>query len=1437
MPSCQANYLERLLRKDVAWGKTRTTECSEYKMSRRSYNWKRFWCPREGNINLVDGGYLYDPDSKWGHIYNPDVVSFESIARVPCLALLGEPGIGKSHTMQAERKAIDTRIEEEGGETLWLDLRSYGSEDRLVQNLFESTTFVSWAKGKQRLHVFLDSLDECLLRIDTLAALLIDEFKKYPIERLYLRIACRTADWPNGLEEGLTRLWGNDAAKVYELAPLRRIDVAEAAKANDLDPGVFLREIDRIEVVPLAIKPITLGFLINTYHLTGQFPSTQVELYLQGCQRLCEETSESRRDARLTGNLSTEQRMAVAARIAAVTAFANRYAIWTGIDLGDVPHEDVIVQRLCGGTESVSGDKFEVSEVAVKEALDTGLFSSRGPNRMGWAHQTYAEFLAALYLEQHKMTLTQMMSLIVHPGDPDGKLVPQLYETAAWLAGMVPNVLREIMRADPEVLLRSDIAAADVRDRQVLAETLLKLYDEEMLLDRDLGIRKRYRKLAHPRLAEQLRPYICDATKGVIVRRVAIDIAEACELRVLQRDLSDIALDPSQPPPIRVNAAYAVLRIGDDKTKTKLKPLVTGEAGDDPDDELKGCGLRAVWPAHMTAEELFAVLAQPKQQNFVGAYLVFLSQDLMQHLQPHDLPTALRWVEVQERRRRLPYPFEGLMDAIMLRAWEHLESPGVLEAFAKAALSRLEGRDEIVGGELGPSFRRMLSEDDEKRRRVLMAILPMLRDPEKDPIWLAYSGTPLAMSKDVPWMIDLFRAGNSEETQRVLAGLIKRAFDWREPGQTDVVLTASQDSPILAEAFAWLLKPAELDSPEAQKMKADYLERQEWQKRDRGRPLLDPPPAKRIATLLNECESGNSAAWWRLNMEMTLEPDSTHYENELESDLTVLPGWKTADAATRARIVKAAKRYVSDQDPETHKWLGTNTFYRPASAGYRALRLLLQEAPGFISTIPDDVWKKWAPTILAYPTSGGSEDQEPHHKLVTMAYHYAPAEIIETLLLLIDKENRDLNHIFITSKVEGCWDNRLANALLNKVKDEQLKPESVGCLLSDLLDHKVEEAREFAESLIPLPPLSSGDQRSKAIVAARVLTTHADDAGWSVVWPSIQQDTEFGREVIETVAHHPGRQKVSVGKVLTEDQLAELYIWLVRQYPYAEDPQHDGAHVVGPRESVAEWKDSLLRHLKERGTHQACEAIRRIACEFPMLDWLKWTLLEAQTFARRRTWVPLQPADILKIATNQEARLVQSGDQLLDVLIESLKRLEAKLQGETPAAIDLWSEISRNVYRPKDENRLSDYVKRHLDEGLKERGIIVNREIEIRRGEGSGRGERTDIHVDAVVRSSHGEIYDSVTVIIEVKGCWNSELNRAMQTQLVGRYLKDNRCQHGLYLVGWFNCQQWDDEDYRKQQATQLDINEAQKQFDVQAVELSQGGMRIKALIINTALR
>src|SRR5215217_851112 len=167
--------------------------------SGQSYDWKRFWCLTDGSIDLADGGYLGDPDRPYGRHLNPVLRPFGQISDVPCLALLGEPGIGKTETMRAERSAIDASVATEGGKTLWLDLRSCGSEQRIVDKIFGSPEFVSWAEGANRLHLFLDSLDECLLRVDTVAALLVDELRNYPVERLSLRIGCRTAEWPMSL--------------------------------------------------------------------------------------------------------------------------------------------------------------------------------------------------------------------------------------------------------------------------------------------------------------------------------------------------------------------------------------------------------------------------------------------------------------------------------------------------------------------------------------------------------------------------------------------------------------------------------------------------------------------------------------------------------------------------------------------------------------------------------------------------------------------------------------------------------------------------------------------------------------------------------------------------------------------------------------------------------------------------------------------------------------------------------------------------------------------------------------------------------------------------------------------------------------------------------------------------------------------------------------
>lgn len=1377
---------------------------------------------------------MADPDGEWTRFYNPDLVPIESIPEVRCLGLLGEPGIGKSFALRAQRAAIEAKIREQGGETIWMDLHEYSSEDRLVRDLFESPTYTAWARGSHGLHVFLDSLDECLMRVGTVAAVLVSKLRNCPRDQLYLRIACRTANWPNSLEKALTESWGEQAVKVYELAPLRRVDVIEAARANGLSPDAFIEATDRAGAVPLAIKPITLHFLLNSFSGSGQLPSKQVDLYLEGCQRLCEETNEERRDAKLVGNLSAKQRLAVAGRIAAVTVLANRAAVWLGVDRGDVPEDDVRVAGLSGGTVNVDGDRLAVTEAAVTETLGTGLFSSRGPNRMGWAHRTYAEFLAARYVVQEKMTLPQMMSLLVHPDDPERRLVPQLHGVAAWLASMEPKIFKETLRTDPDMLLLSDVHSINEASRVALVESLLRTLDDRKIQHPGFEAHSLYRKLAHTGLAAQLRPLIHDPARSLVCRRAAIDIATACEVKGLQDDLARIALDQAQPLQLRIPAAYAVARFGDSEVRSRMIPLAASQAGADPEDELKGCGLRAIWPDHISASELFALLTPPKRANLYGAYRAFLRKGLVEHLKPQDLPLALVWIRDQVPKGVFADRFEGLADQIMLRAWERFGSAEVSQPFAEVAALRLGRKYGIAGEGIGDGIEHAISKEELKRRSLVRAILPLYTDTSEAVVSLYFGRTPIVHSGDVIWMLEELRASQSEKTKSLWARLIFHLFDGRDAQQVNAIVTASEEEPALQAESSPLLRPVTLDSPQAQKMREDNLEAKKLEQgRCQAPPPVVPPPQERIATLLDRFESGDASAWWQLNLDMTLEPDSLHY-GDLELDLTELPGWKAADEITRNRMVAAAKRYLMVADPETQTWLGTNIWHRPAVAGYRALKLLLAEDPAFVESIPSDTWEKWAQTVLAHFPAIESEADGLDVELLKRAYSYSPDSVIEALIKLIDKENNEGNYIFITRSVQCCWDERLAAALSAKARDRELKPVAMGCLLKDLLDHHAADARAFAESLVQAPPPPEDEARLRAVVAAVALLTHSQDAGWGTLYRAFQSDTEFGREVFSRLASD--NSGVTAAR-LTEDQLADLYVWLVREYPPKEDPEYEGAHAVGPREMLGHFRDSVLAWLKSRGTNKGCEAIQRIARELPELDWLSWTLAEARAITRQRTWVPPKPEEIIKLAGDSETRLVQSGDQLLEVLIESVERLEAKLQGETPAAQFLWDKTFHGVYRPKDENSFSDYVKLHLEEDLRQKGIVANREVQIRRGTGGTSGESTDIHVDAVSLGGSGGAYDKLSVIIEAKGCWHTELETAMRTQLVERYLKDNQCQHGLYVVGWFNCPQWDPEDPRHKRAPKYDLEEARKRFEAQAAELSRGAVRVKALVIDAALR
>lgn len=87
-----------------------------------------------------------------------------------------------------------------------------------------------------------------------------------------------------------------------------------------------------------------------------------------------------------------------------------------------------------------------------------------------------------------------------------------------------------------------------------------------------------------------------------------------------------------------------------------------------------------------------------------------------------------------------------------------------------------------------------------------------------------------------------------------------------------------------------------------------------------------------------------------------------------------------------------------------------------------------------------------------------------------------------------------------------------------------------------------------------------------------------------------------------------------------------------------------------------------------------------------------------------------------------------------------------------------------------------------------------------------------------------------------MKGNWHRELLTAIQTQLRDRYLKNNRCRNGIYLVGWFSCPGWDHKDSRKRKCSRMSLDEAKKFFAKQASDLSIDDYTIKSYVLNLSL-
>jgi hypothetical protein len=350
----------------------------------------------------------------------------------------------------------------------------------------------------------------------------------------------------------------------------------------------------------------------------------------------------------------------------------------------------------------------------------------------------------------------------------------------------------------------------------------------------------------------------------------------------------------------------------------------------------------------------------------------------------------------------------------------------------------------------------------------------------------------------------------------------------------------------------------------------------------------------------------------------------------LQFDLRKFPGWEDADEPTKKRMVEAAKRYIHEGQPQNDRWVGTNIIFPPALSGYRALFLLLAESPQFVEELSLDIWAKWAATIVSYPlNSYGGDEMLPHNRLVEKAYTAAPEKVIEAIMMQIASANDKEEPYYFPQRLEVCWDAKFKNALRDKLSDEKLKTNSWSRILEELLEHGDTATQEIAQAVLT-SFLADKTGKDRALAAATSLMEHGEgNQWWPLVWQAIKDDSDFGRAMVESISDrtHPASK-------LKEHEVAQFYLWLVKVFPPAEDPELPTgyAFAVTPRMEITKFRNSFLNDLKQRGTPESLTALEKIASASPELEkQLKWILIEARDNVRRHSWKPPTPLTFLTL--------------------------------------------------------------------------------------------------------------------------------------------------------------------------------------------------------------
>lgn len=1164
------------------------------------FGWTRRWLPFHHALS-ADSSYGEPVKSVTG-----EGSTLDELADIPCVVLLGAPGTGK--TRDARRAVAWLRAS-----STCVDFVQAGRANDLgatLVGLLRQPRGIDWQAGRATWHVFIDGVDEAPGgapgfedKLRSLLDALIESGG--PIAKLRLRLLCRTAEWTESLEQSLGSLWVEAEVKKLQISPLLEADVREAVQVSTGDShkaASFLESVKQLRIEALASRPVSLKLLIELFIEFGNLPRRQAELYQRGLQALLAGSHRGDPTWARRGAVAIDERMTVAARIAAVSAFSGTRSVWTGSGTSGLPTAAARLSALTGGYEPAPPTSFPVGEIDVLDIVRSPLFEQVGPDIYAWSHQTFMEFLAARYLTEHGLTPSQIHDLLSVRGPTDAiGIAPQLREIAAWVATTSPDYFRLLLDSEPDVLLQSDVAAAAPEQRELLVGELLERFDAGEFFSRYTALAQDFGRLGHPGLAEQLRRFINAPDRSMFARRVAIDMVERCNVTELAPFLAAIALSEGSPISLRVGASNAVRRLGDEQAKAALVQVLRSDLASDTQDELKGSALLATWPKHLPVAELLPLLDPRKDPGLVGSYALFLYRLEVPALSPEEAATAIEWVA----QRREGVDEEGASDRatlasaiarVLWAAAAQAGSPVVRERLSDLVISALgststwpfeavgrEGTETWPGAELTGVVKRVLEKaaDPPDVARMLTQLIPGL-----------------VRSADARAYLRLLIEERQASVRKGLAIIVAAASKDAPTALHDEVFEASES----VEELADTLKETyyiELDSQRAQWMRAAMQRTKSAIAREQSGRVEATKVDEAVRAGLRRIEAGDVGYWWQLNL-LHFVSSSGRFEGQLEfqSDLTSTTVWRRLSSEDHARLVEAAHAYLRETPLQERRWIGSDTHHRPAAAGFRALRLLHDRRPEYLEELTPQAWNSWAPAAVTFFDNGFASAKEAQIAIVRRAWEAAPKSVLNTLARMALGQRSGGIPDRVLELLAPIFDDRIGSLLTRLTRRAGFRHGlDRSSVFAFLVRSGHEPSMQEVRARITSPAIvDDADAGAADVVAgAAELLKREPRTTLPLLLQLRRQNPQLAKAVWTKLAAATGVFKGEEELALPEADLAVVHLELASLFPPESESDARSGRFLSAVDHVQQFQENLLRRLVSRGTGESLAALERIA--------------------------------------------------------------------------------------------------------------------------------------------------------------------------------------------------------------------------------------------------